>query len=174
MSDSSQVEAFTRLLIANQGRIYGFIYTLVQNRTATEEILQVASTVLWKKFDQFQPGTDFGAWAMKVSRYTVFEWRRLQAKLPLPMDEELLEILAEKAIEIGCDSEAQLEALDCCVKKLSERDRGLIRERYEESVSVADLAQRRGNTRMAVYKILSRIHRDLLSCIEQKTKEGLT
>ena len=174
MPDNGQVESFTQLLIANQGRIYGYIFTLVQDRHATEEILQEASTVLWKKFNQFKPGTDFGAWAMKVSRFSVFEWRRRQAKLPLPMDDELLESLSEKALELSCDAEAQLEALENCVGKLSERDQALIADRYDDQAPVAKIAKRSGRSRMAVYKMLSRIHRDLLACVETQTAgEGL-
>ena len=98
MPDSDLAASFSRLLIANQRRLYGFVYTLVQDHTATDEILQEVATVLLKKFDQFEPGTDFGAWAMKVSRFTVFEWRRKQAKLPLPMGEELFASIADKAV----------------------------------------------------------------------------
>ncbi|MDF1814031.1 MAG: sigma-70 family RNA polymerase sigma factor [Verrucomicrobiales bacterium] len=171
MPEQDKVETFTRLLIANRGRLFGFIFTMVHDRTATEEILQEASTVLWKKFDQFEPGTDFGAWAMKISRYSVFEWRRRQAKLPLPMDDELLESLSEKALEISCESEAQLEALDSCLKKLNSRDRDLIRSRYDTEDSVAEIAKAGGKSRVAVYKVLNRIHRDLLSCMENESKE---
>lgn len=172
MPENDQFETFSKLLITNQPRIYGFIYTLVQNRSATDEILQEVSSVLWKKFDQFQPGTDFGAWAMKVARFSVFEWRRKQAKLPLPIDDDLLQALVEKAIEVSCESEADLEALDTCVTKLSDHDQQLIRLRYFDESSVANIAATEGKSRVAIYKVLSRIHRDLLDCIET-TKQAL-
>jgi RNA polymerase sigma-70 factor, ECF subfamily len=166
MPDSDLAASFSRLLIANQRRLYGFVYTLVQDHTATDEILQEVATVLWKKFDQFEPGTDFGAWAMKVSRFTVFEWRRKQAKLPLPMGEELFASIADKAVEVSCDLEGRLDALQGCVRHLNARDQALVADRYEEDLSVVEIAQRSGRTRGAVYKILTRIHRDLLGCVK--------
>ncbi|MEM1294421.1 MAG: sigma-70 family RNA polymerase sigma factor [Verrucomicrobiota bacterium] len=172
-NDPQKVEAFTQLMMANRGRLFGFIFTLVHDRNATEEILQEASIVLWRKFDQFESGSDFGAWAMKVSRFAVFEWRRRQARLPLQMDDELLESLAAEAMEASCDSEVQIEALEGCVDKLSQKDRELLAERYQEETSVSNIADVSGRSRMAVYKVLSRIHRDLLNCVEkQLTLQG--
>lgn len=46
--------------------------------------------VLWRKFDQFQEGTDFAVWAMSVARFCALNWRRKQARLPLPRDDEFL------------------------------------------------------------------------------------
>ena len=92
-------EDYTRLLVAHQRRIYGFIYTLVHDHSATDDILQEVAALLWKKFETFEVGTDFAAWAMRVARYKVLEWRRKQQRLPLPIDEELLLDLAAKAEE---------------------------------------------------------------------------
>lgn len=168
MLDNKQAETFSRLLMAHRRRIYGFIYTLTHDAAATDEILQEASVTLWRKFDQFKPGTDFGAWAMKVARYSVFEWRRKQARLPLPMDDELLLALSEQAMEAACDSEARIGAVGNCINKLKDRDRDLVNKRYADNLSVIEIAEGSGRTRGAVYKILNRIHRDLLDCVEEK------
>jgi len=173
MTDESRTELFSRLLVANQRRLYAFIFTLVHDHAAADEVLQETATVLWRKFEQFKAGTDFGAWAMKVARLCVFEWRRKQARLPLPMGDDLFEAISAQAFEISCDLEARFEALDECVASLSERDQGLLSERYEEDVRVADIAKRRSRSRGAIYKILTRIHRDLLACIETKLAEDV-
>ena len=60
--DDETIQAFSRLLVANQRRIYGFILTLVHDRSAAEDILQDVSALLWQKYDKFEPGTDFAAW----------------------------------------------------------------------------------------------------------------
>ena len=77
-NDDETVQAFSRLLVANQRRIYGFILTLVHDRAAAEDILQDVSALLWQKFDKFERGTDFAAWGMAVSRLTILNWRRKQ------------------------------------------------------------------------------------------------
>lgn len=163
---SAKAEQFSRLLITSQPRLYGFVYSLVHDHAATNDILQDVSTVLWRKFDQFEVGSDFGAWAMKVAKFTVFNWRRRQAALPLDLDEETLEALAASAVDQSCEHEAREEALDFCLGKLPERDRTLIAARYDEGEAVVEIAEREGRSRRAVYKHLKRLHQALLDCID--------
>lgn len=165
-------EQFNRLVVTHQRRIYGFIYTLVQDYAATEDILQETTTVLWRKFEQFEPGTDFGAWALRVARFSVFEWRRKQQKLPLAIGDELLLELANKAEAAqSADHLASYEALEDCLTHLAQRDRDLLQDRYTEAHPVTEIARRSGRTRDAVYKVLARIHRNLGTCIQHKLKE---
>lgn len=172
MESNRTVEEFSRLLMANQQRLFGFVYSLVHDSAATHDILQEVSTVLWRKFDQFEPGTDFGAWAMKIARFTVLNWRRQQAKLPLPLDEETLDALAEEAIEQSCQAEFREEALEHCLGKLDERDRGLLAERYDRDRPVVEIAKQEKRSRRAVYKHLTRLHGALLDCIETQLRKG--
>jgi hypothetical protein len=46
--DDDQVQLFSRLLVANQRRLYGFILTLVHDRAAADDILQDVSSLLWQ------------------------------------------------------------------------------------------------------------------------------
>jgi RNA polymerase sigma-70 factor (ECF subfamily) len=167
--DTDSHERFTRLLVANQRRIDGFIFTLVQDPVATDDILQETVSMLWQKFDSFEPGTDFGAWAMRVARFKVLEWRRRQQRLPLPIDDELLLELASKAEAAqSYDQVSRKEALASCTSRLKLSDVALLRARYSEEESVAQIAARMGRTRDAVYKVLARIHRDLRLCVKGK------
>lgn len=173
--DTDSYERFTRLLVANQRRLYGFIFTLIQDHSATDDLLQEVTTLLWKKFESFEPGTDFGAWAIRVARFKVLEWRRSQQRLALPIDEELLLELAKKAEEAQLTHDlGRREALDHCVSQLSDRDRALLTQRYTENLPVSNMAEQLGRTRDAVYKVLARIHRDLQICIEGKLQGELS
>ena len=164
MNDSRRhsQELFTRLLVSNQRRIYGFIFTLVHDHSTTDDVLQEVTTLLWEKFETFEIGTDFGAWSMRVARFKVLEWRRGQQRLPLPIEDELLHELAGKAETAQLDGDlGRQEALEHCLGKLGERDRSLLDERYQQRTPVSRMAELRNRTRDAVYKILARIHRDL-------------
>ena len=78
-----QGEKFTRLLVGIQPLLYGFILSLTHDRVAADDLMQETSAVMWRKFDQFQQGTNFGAWAMKIARFCVLEWRRQEARVPV-------------------------------------------------------------------------------------------
>ncbi len=161
-------ERFSRLLVAHTQRIYGFIFALVHDHAAAHDILQDVSAVLWRKFDRFEPGTDFGAWAMSVARLSIFEWRRAQKHLPLQLDDEQLGLLADEAMAVGCQFEARREALQRCLEKLAGRDRQLLAARYEEDQSVHSIADRVQRTRMAIYKRLDKLHALLLDCVDRR------
>lgn len=161
-------EIFSRLLVANRQRIYGFILSLVHDRRAAEEILQDVSMVLWRKFERFELGTDFAAWAMSVARFSIFEWRRRQQRLPLPLNDEQMERLADEAVAVAFDFDARHEALRECLKKLPNRDHELLHLRYEVSESMTRIAELTRVSRVAVYKRLNRIHVALLACVRSR------
>jgi RNA polymerase sigma-70 factor (ECF subfamily) len=50
---------FGRLFVRYQSRIYGFIRSLVVHRDDAEDLLQETASVLWRKFGEFRPGSDF-------------------------------------------------------------------------------------------------------------------
>ena len=161
-------ERFSRLLVAHSHRIYGFIFALVHDHAAANDLLQEVSAVLWRKFDRFEPGTDFGAWAMSIARLSIFEWRRAQKNLPLQLDDEQLALLADEVMAVGCQFESRREALRGCMERLAGRDRELLVARYHEDESVQAIADRVQRTRMAIYKRLDKLHALLLECIDRR------
>jgi len=165
---SAPEEVFTRLLLANQTRIYGFILALVHDRAAASDVLQDVSVVLWRKFDRFEPGTDFAAWAMSVARLSIFEWRRRQKKLPLPLDDDQLTRLADEAVALSFDFEDRLGALRRCLQELMERDRNLLRLRYMAGETMTRIAELAAVSRVAIHKRMNRLHALLIECIRQR------
>ena len=159
-------EAFTRLLVATQPRLYGFICSLIGDRSASDDVLQEVSSVLWRKFEDYEEGTNFNAWALKIARYSVLEWRRKQSRTPLPLDEETLVTLADQSADMAESVGEMREALHLCLAKLPDRQRDLLRARYFEEEPVQSIAKRWQRTRMAIYKMLRKTHSALLGCIE--------
>ena len=171
-NDDETVQAFSRLLVANQRRIYGFILTLVHDRAAAEDILQDVSALLWQKFDKFEPGTDFAAWGMAVSRLTILNWRRKQKKVPLPLDDQQFVLLADEAVAVNCEFEARQAALTNCLQEVDAPGRDLLAARFEMARSVTSIAEQLGRSRVAIYKRLNRLQTLLLECINEKLQTG--
>ncbi|TWU33249.1 sigma-70 family RNA polymerase sigma factor [Novipirellula artificiosorum] len=168
--ENDRVQQFSRLLVSNQRRIHGFILSLVHDRAAAADILQDVSMLLWEKFDRFEPGTDFAAWGMSIARLTILNWRRRQQRVPLPLDDELLVILADEATKVSCEYEDRRVALGHCIQTLSDENRDLLVARYAMDRPVSGIAQRLGRSRVAVYKRLTRIHGLLLDCINDRVQ----
>ncbi|WP_411846261.1 sigma-70 family RNA polymerase sigma factor [Roseibacillus persicicus] len=158
-------DQFTRHLVTAQPRIRGFIFSLVGDQTATDDILQEVSTVLWRKFDQFEPCTNFTSWALSIARFSVLEWRRQQKRVPLPLEEETLHALADEAEAFALPLADMREPLRLCLTQLSPRQQQLITERYLRDEPVQSIATRWQRTRMAIYKLLNKTHQQLLLCL---------
>jgi RNA polymerase sigma-70 factor (ECF subfamily) len=164
-------EQFLRLFMESERRIYAFIVSVLPNLTDADDILQETSLILWKKFDQFRPGTDFVAWACRTAQFEVLKFYEKQGRSKLRFDAEGLEILQQEVVVMGPMIEAQQTALARCLERLSDRDRDLLRRRYVDDATPKQIAQLVGRSLDAVYKALTRIRDSLLNCIQRKLEQ---
>ena len=88
-------ERCVRLLNAAHDRLVAYLASLLGNWHDAEDVFQQASVTMWRKFDTFEPGTNFDAWATKVAFYESREFRRLKARERFQFSDALLERLAE-------------------------------------------------------------------------------
>ena len=139
-----------------------------------DEIVQDAWLVAWKKIDLFRyrgetADEEFVRWLCTIARYEVMKYRRKSVPR-LVLDEQVIDKLAALQFDEADYFEARHEALSVCIENLRPRDKALVRRRYEENMSVHDLADWIGRSADAVYKSLNRIRTSLLACIERTLK----
>lgn len=159
--------AFTRQFVAAQPALHGFLISLVHDTHAADDLLQELAERLWRKFGDYDASRPFIAWAIGFARLLAMEWRRGQQSLPLPLDDDTLDRLATEAAEDAPRHDDRLDALRACLRKLTERQRIVLRMRYQESMSVVEIASSSNRTLMAVYKVLKHAHQTLLHCISE-------
>ena len=92
-SDESRDE-FVRLLTGEQTSLFAYIATLLGDVNDASNVLQQTNMVLWKKADEFAPGTSFHAWARKVAYFQTLAYIRDKKRDKLVFDEELVLQLA--------------------------------------------------------------------------------
>ncbi len=165
--DAGEAE-FVRLLVRYQRRVFAYIFALVPHRDDAEDILQEACTVLWARRADFQPGTDFLAWACRVAYWEVRQFRTKQARQRVRFSQPALDMLAERLLQRMPEVDERQEALRMCLSKLSDRDRQFVLARYEPGGSVAGAAQQAGRSMAAAYKSLARIRRALTDCVANR------
>lgn len=164
----SDTDAFVQLFTKAQRPLYLFILSQTGSTQDSEEILQNANVVIWKKSQQFDVGTNFFAWACQIARFEVLQFRQRHRRDKLQFSEEFQELVARESISRQDDLELQRQALDHCIRKLSDRDQALIRERYQPGSSGKDLASDLGRPANSVYQSLGRIRRVLMECIQRQ------
>ena len=130
-----------RLMTQHQRRIFSYIFTLVPTRADAEDILQETSVVICEKFAQFQPGTDFAAWACQIAYWEVRRARQRFARSKVVFNQEVLDAVAQTASSMLEEVNERHEALAHCLRKLHPRDRELVITRYEPGGGVEQAAQ---------------------------------
>lgn len=168
-TNSSNTEAeFVSLLTANQRKLFAYIMSLVANVNDADDILQETVQVMLKKFDQFEPGTDFLAWATTIAYYRVFDFRKLKAKKELVFDDEIFNHLHTQAQSELQDTDEYLDSLRVCMQKLATKDIGLLTLRYMNGMPVREIASRYGRSLQSVYRSIARIQDLLRHCIKRQ------
>jgi len=159
---------FGKLLIQHQQRIYGFIRSLVTNRADAEDLLQETASVLWQKFSEFQPGSNFLAWALAVSRRQVMYFYQKSKRNVLWLSEECIDAISADTLAQSSKLAGLEDALAKCLAKLGPDDRRLLMARYQEDSSPKALAERLGCPVKTIYSALSRIRQSLTDCIQRR------
>lgn len=150
-----------------QRPLHAFVLSLVRNVADADDVLQETNLVLWRKSAEFEPGTNFDAWAFRIAQFQVMAFRKRAQRSKLHFDDGLLELLAaDAADEFGRGHDARQNALSACLQKLKPDQRKLIAVRYEPGGCVNDIAASQGRSPKAVSEALRRIRRTLMTCIE--------
>ena len=87
------------LLTGVQQQLTRYVRTLVPNRSDAEEVLQETNLFIWRHAGEYQPGTNFAAWACSIAHYQVLTHRKRHARSRLCFSDTLVEQLAATAAE---------------------------------------------------------------------------
>jgi RNA polymerase sigma-70 factor (ECF subfamily) len=180
MSDSSdsansagRKRQFIQVLVSHEIRLRAFALSLAGNWDAAEDILQEAMVVLWEKFEEFEPGTNFMAWAGRVVYLKAQEHRRRHAKAGVvPFGDEFLSKVADEATRLSDEMADRQRMLEQCVARLRPDQRELLRRRYEQGADIVGIARTLRRTAGAIRETLRRIRKQLFDCISRGLAAG--
>lgn len=171
MATTKDPKQFVRQMVAHQLQLYSYIVAAVPHTSDADDVMQETCIALWEMFDQYQPDTDFGAWARSVARYRVLKFREHRRRGPLLADDNVLEQVSLEVFSRHDALEAQRKVLDGCVGKLSMRDRELLTHMYDpRHGTLRQVAEALGRPANSVYKAAGRIHKALSLCAERKLR----
>lgn len=170
----SQHEQFVALFVRHEAAIHSFVLTLVPSMTDADEVLQEASMTMWRRFDQYQPGTSFRNWAFQVAKYTAFNFVRKQARDRHRFSDKVMTLLAEQAEREQEDRESRRQVLQNCIAKLQEPEQAILAGVYREGATIKSFAELEGRSANAIGKQLARIRKSLLVCVRQTIRMEAT
>ena len=153
--------------MANQRRFYNYIVALVGSYSDADDLLQETAMFMLTHFDEFEPGTNFGAWGMNIARYKVLSFRKKQRHRHFLFSNEAFgQIIAQSELAFEKNQD-RVRALQNCLTKLSERDRELIAMRYDKADTTKQVAVKTGRSVEGLYQTFARIHKLLQQCIRR-------
>ncbi len=165
---SAPSDAFISEVSRAQIHLHAFIMSLIWRASDADDVLQETNLVLWRKIDEYDAARPFLPWAMRIAQLQAMAWLKTHNRSRQRTSDQVLESIAEEAIEDCSDLDPRRIALSDCLKNLSKDHRLLIAQRYQPDGCVNDVARERGSSPKAVSEMLRRIRQLLLSCIETK------
>jgi RNA polymerase sigma-70 factor (ECF subfamily) len=157
-----------RLWVQHQSRVYAYIRSLVFRRADAEDILQEVAVVLWRKFDQFEPGSRFDQWAYRVARNQVLYYRQKSTRDRLLFSQDVMDSIADEMAASNPARGEYFDALESCLDGLARDERELVRKRHEPGATNRSISKTLGRSESAVSRALNRIYLALLHCIRGK------
>jgi RNA polymerase sigma-70 factor, ECF subfamily len=169
-----EVEDFVRLLMANERRIFAYVLALLPNAADAEDVLQETSIVLWRKFPEYRPGSEFASWAFSIAQNMVRNKLAKQHRCRVRFDEDLLAAVASDAEGMREELDLGHSVLVDCVEELSPGDRELLNLRYQSGATIKSVAAAVGRSAEGMYKTMRRIHDVLHDCVCRRLEsEGI-
>lgn len=159
-------ESFVRLFVSHESRLRGFLQALLPSWEDVDDVLQETSLVAWRKFAQFEPGTDFMAWAATIARFEARRHARARARDRLVFGEDLLEQIADEALDEAGEREREHRALRRCLDKLPEGQSRALELAYRPGIKFHEAARLAGKPVQGYYKALQRIRAALADCVQ--------
>ena len=170
MTPSQDDTRFIEALTHHQAALEAFCHANLANREDAREVLQATCVKLWQKSADWNPDTEFLPWAFTVARFIILSHYRDQKRDRLVFDEDVIKAMADEIEEAANAFDSRREALAKCMRKLDQRQRGLLHDHYTVSQSLREIAKASGRSLSAVKMSLLRIRQQLSACIEREIR----
>lgn len=166
--ERQHAQELAQRFMAGRHALMGFIYSMVRDFAAAEDIFQEVWLRLQEASKRGEVINDPGRYCFAVAKNLILHYWRQQRTRKIVLDSELLE-LVEQALEEKPEGWlARRHALMECLQELAPPARQLLRMKYEEGLSFAAMAQRLGRSIHGLKMALCRIRQALFECAQRK------
>lgn len=174
MNEPKRYDEFAGLLRLHTSQILAYINSLLLNWNDADDLFQDTCLVLWQRFDEFRPGTNFLAWALRIADHKVMKFqakRSRSAAFTASLRDTLKTDFADRTPE---ESSANLSTLSDCLDKLPPNDQRIVKLCYVESIPIRRIADAMGRPPKGIEKSLYRIRQWLLQCVRREVNKADT
>lgn len=149
-----------------------YLRSVVRDQAAIDDLFQDAMVVAWQRLDDCDLDRPFGPWLRGIASRLALAHYRKQKTVPVLLNESVLNVVDRHFENInllaGDTWDDKVTALRECIDALPETQQSVIRGRYFDCMSSADLAERFEVTLEACKKRLQRGRQMLAQCLKSK------
>ncbi len=171
--NQGEAHAITEQIDGIQAELRRFVASLVRNPSDVDDVVQEVNVTIWDKREQFEPGSNFRAWAFSIARFKALAAHRdaYRSRLEL-FGDQLREKLDGHVAEIAAQTDHRRLALRECLQQLEEDQLSLLEARYSNESSLVKYAKSKGISADAAHKAISRLRRQLRQCVEKRLSDA--
>ncbi len=172
MEQGVSLETFVDLLTSEQQAMFAYIVAQIPHVSDANDVLQETNLVLWRKREEYRGDAPFGPWARAIAHYQVLAFAKRRGRDRLRFGENFMKQLSEESEAYEArEIDREQAALGECVEELAPVKFDLLQMRYSALMTIAQIAERTGQSPGAVADALYRIRIWLAKCIEKKLKD---
>lgn len=162
-------EEILRHLFSARPRLSAAAWMVVRDSQCAEDLFQNVALKALTKGVTFDHEGALLSWATISIRREAIDWLRKRKPETVGLAGDVLELLhADREHAPTAGEGCRMDALRECLDGVPEKSRHLLQLRYFEGHSCQEVAERVGAGLDAVYQRLSRLHRQLKKCVEER------
>lgn len=167
---TERLKSLSSRFVAERHALLGFIYGMVRDLAAAEDILQEVWLRLAEATERAEPIDDAARWCRGVARNLILHHWRDRRAAKVVADTELLDLVEQALIEHHDFWADRRQALMECIDRLPERSKQLLQMKYEEGLSFATMAERLSRSLESLKMALCRVRAALAECAERRLR----
>jgi RNA polymerase sigma-70 factor (ECF subfamily) len=167
---TERLKTLSERFIAERHALMGFIYSMVHDFAAAEDIFQEVWIRMQEAVERGEPIADPAKWCRGVAKNLILHYWRAKRTSKVWADSELLELVEQALDEQADDRTDYRQALLQCIDQLPDRSRQLLQMKYGEGLSFAAMAGQLKRTLESLKMALCRIRQRLQECVERKLR----
>lgn len=161
-------ETTLKHLFEARQRLSGAAWLIVRDAQAVEDLFQNVALKSVTKSVSFEHEGALLSWATISIKREAIDWLRKRKPETLGLEPEVLDLISAEWQAHPQTEGRRMEALRECLQSVPEKSRQLLQLRYFDGHTCDEAARRVGASVHAVYQRLSRLHRQLKQCVDQR------
>jgi len=165
------IDSFNILVNKYEGIVLRFIYNMIKDKEASEDITQEVFITVYNKLYLYDKNHKFSNWLLQISKNKAIDYIRKYKRVYESNIEDIPDIISkEMSPEQTAEFKETKETIETYLKCLNEIDRQILITRYSQNLSFYDLSQILEMTESNVKRRYYRSRQNFKIFISQKVK----